>query len=87
MVLPLPAPSPARTPSDRELAAPGGWTGVLKAGLVMEVVWRVMFVSDECGSCVAAGAGSRAAVLLVLADFRDLWLFLVALGCAGTQET
>lgn len=53
----------------------------------MEVAWRAMFVSDECGSCVAAGAGSRAAVLLVLADFRDLWLFLVALGCAGTQET
>lgn len=39
------------------------------------------------GSSVAAGAGSPAPVLLVLADFRDLWLFLVALGCAGTQET
>lgn len=36
---------------------------------------------------MAAGTGSQVAVLLILADFRDLWLFLVALGYAGTQET
>ena len=55
------------------------------------MVWRVMFVGDEHSH--AAGAvwqlelAAEPPVLLVLADFRGLWLFLVALGCAGTQET
>lgn len=40
-----------------------------------------------CGSTVADGAGSQVPVLLVLADFGELWLFLVALGYADTQET
>lgn len=46
-----------------------------------------MNTQPRCGSTVADGPGSQVPVLLVLADFGDLWLFLVALGYAGTQET
>lgn len=46
-----------------------------------------MSTQPRCGSTVADGAGSQVPAMLVLADFGDLWLFLVALGYANTQET
>lgn len=93
----LPTSSPARIPSVRKPGSSqrpplpaGGWGSSRQApggkwfgGQCLSV----MSTQPCCGSGVAAGAGSPAPVLLVLADSRGFWLFLVALGCAGTQET
>lgn len=55
------------------------------------MVWRAVFAGDEHIATLWEHCGrwswQPSPVLLVLADFRDLWLFLVALGYADAQET